>query len=249
MNPLKRDYTNFSSPHQSYARIDHILMPTRHLPNVSNSKIIDTTLSDHSIVHVSLYKTSHHPKHSQWKLNESILSDRIRVTEINKALLEYFALNDVGDTSAEVLWAAHKVTIKGKIIQIASQFKRERKADIVKLEQAYSSLKAQHKRNPSGIIISQLDAARLDLNLALTARAEKQIQWSRVRFYTQKDKLGPMLATKLSPRAKIHSLPKILTHGQTTTSDPTKILVAFKDFYNKLYSSLNRATIAPSINS
>lgn len=46
-----------------------------------------------------------------------------------------------------------------------------------------------------------------------------------------------MLATKLSPRARIHSLPKIWTHGQFTTSDSTKILATFRDFYDKLYSA------------
>lgn len=50
MNPMRRDYSHFSSPHHSYARIDDILMSTHHLSNVSSSKIIDTTLSDHSIV-------------------------------------------------------------------------------------------------------------------------------------------------------------------------------------------------------
>lgn len=34
-NPTIRDYTHFSSPHQSYARIDHILMSMHH-PNVAN---------------------------------------------------------------------------------------------------------------------------------------------------------------------------------------------------------------------
>lgn len=127
VNPLKRDYTHFSSPHHSYARIDHILIATHQLPNVSSSKIIDTTLSDHSVVTVSLFKKSHHSKCTQWRLNESILSDPIRVTEINKALLEYFTLNGVSDTSAEMLWAAHKVTTKGKVIQIATQINKEKK--------------------------------------------------------------------------------------------------------------------------
>lgn len=51
-NPSKRDYTHFSSSHQSYARTDHVLIATHYLSHISGSKIIDTTLSDYSIVTV-----------------------------------------------------------------------------------------------------------------------------------------------------------------------------------------------------
>lgn len=49
-NPSKKDYTHFSYPHNTYARIDHILVPPNVLPSVLQSQIKDTVLSDHSMV-------------------------------------------------------------------------------------------------------------------------------------------------------------------------------------------------------
>lgn len=135
------------------------------------------------------------------------------------------------------LWAGHKAFIRGKIIQIASQCKCERKADIEWLEKAYVTLKAQHKRNLSG---AQIDKARLELNLALTTKVEKAIRWSGTKFYTQKYRIGPLLATKLSPWVKIHTIPKIRTAGQEPTSNP-KILDAFHDYYSKTLQPLQPA--------
>lgn len=86
---------------------------------------------------------------SHWILNQSILNDPIRVTEIQGALQEYFRLNDVGDVSVETLWAAHKVTFRGKLIQIEGQQQRDRMGDIERLEREFCDLRKQHKKDPA----------------------------------------------------------------------------------------------------
>lgn len=68
-NPKKKDFTHFFSPHKSYGRIDHILLPSLNLPTITSSKIIDTTLSDHSILTVTLHNVSHRPKHFQLRID------------------------------------------------------------------------------------------------------------------------------------------------------------------------------------
>lgn len=82
---------------------------------------------------------------------DQMLSDPVRVIEIEKALQEYFALNKTEGTSPELLWAAHKAFIRSKLIQISTQVKRERRADITRLDREYAELKAIHKKDPSKI--------------------------------------------------------------------------------------------------
>lgn len=105
-----------------------------------------------------------------------------------------------------------------------------------KLEKAFSTLRAKHKRDPTKVSIPHLDAARLSLNLALTPKAEKSLHWSRARFYHQRDKIGPMLASRLSPHSHIYSLPKIKVAGGASTLDPLSLMKSFHLFYEKLYS-------------
>lgn len=129
-------------------------------------------------------------------------------------------LNDTGDVSPTNLWAAHKATIRGKIIQMSIQINRARRLEIDKLEKEFLSLCKKHKQNPVMFPISKIDSARTALNLALTSRAEKHIRWTGARFYFQKDKPNSMLAIKLSPITRSHHLPKI-KRGNTLSETAT----------------------------
>lgn len=124
--------------------------------------------------------------------------------------------------------------MRGKLIQLSSQLRKTRKADIEKLEIEFLSLNKQRKQNWTLVSIDKIDAARKDLNLALTAIAEKSLRWSGAYFYHQKDKVGSMLAARLTPRLKTHTLPKIKSN--VLSQNPQKIMEAFHDYYKKLYS-------------
>lgn len=76
--------------------------------------------SDHSIVLLTLKRIFTRPNLLQWRLNKYILSDPARVTEIKKAIKEFFLLNKVVEVSAETLWVAHKATFRGKLFQIST---------------------------------------------------------------------------------------------------------------------------------
>lgn len=65
-----------------------------------------------------------------------------------------------------------------------------------RLERSYTALRVQHKENPSNTSVAQIAKARLELDLALTRKAEKSLHWNGNTFYTQKDKIGPLLAAK-----------------------------------------------------
>lgn len=85
--------------------------------------------------------------------------------------------------------------------------------DIVKLEKALATLKTKHEKYPTHTSIEKLDAARLELYLALMAKAEKHIRWSGAKLYSQKAKIGFMLASKLSLQYHAHTLPQFRVAG------------------------------------
>lgn len=219
LNPTCRDFTHFSSPHQTYARIDHILIPTNLIPFSSKAKIIDIVWSDHLLVLLTIKNVLSRSGGSYWRLNESLLGDPVHAKMIADAIKEYFRINDVGNISPETLWAAHKVTVRGELIRLATQVKKERLIDIHRLEQKCITLKIDHKKHPSRELNEKLDAIRLELNLALTAKAEKHIRWSVAKFYCHRDKVGMMLATKLSPKFHSH-FPQITYSRPTTNGQP-----------------------------
>lgn len=113
LNPSTGDFTHYSAPHHTYARINHILIHTHAIPSVTQSRIRDTILWDHAIVSMTICLTAPKSGQKPWRLNESLLWDPVRVTMLEKSLLEYFKFNSTDDTSVETVWAAHKAFIRG----------------------------------------------------------------------------------------------------------------------------------------
>lgn len=90
-------------------------------------------------------------------------------------------------------------------------------SEMERLESDFINLSKHHKRDPSNVPVSKLDAAWTALNLALTTKEDKSIRWSGAKFYQTKDKIGTMLAHKLSSRLRSHALPKIKQADGTFT--------------------------------
>lgn len=105
------------------------------------------------------------------------MSDPVRCTMLEKELPEFFLLNGMYNISQGALWGAHKAVIRCKLIQLASQLKRERQVDIDKLEKEFKLHCKMHKRNPTPSTLAKLDMARLALNLALTTAVENILRW------------------------------------------------------------------------
>lgn len=85
----------------------------------------------------------------KWRLNKALLSDPVHCMILEKALKEYFAENDNDTVSPGTLWAAHKVVMRGRLIHLSSQLKREQGAEIGKLMEEFLLLSKCHKSNPT----------------------------------------------------------------------------------------------------
>lgn len=217
VNPTLRDFTHFSNPHRSFTRIDHILITPAYILLTNRACIKDVVWSDHSMVILTLQHPMGHKPCRRWRLNESILSDLIRATEIEKNIWNYFLTNNTPETRPSCLWAAH---IRGQLIQIVFQINKANKADLEKLEQDFTALTKKHKVNPRAVPTTELDAAHMALNLALTSRAEKRLRWNRSRFNCHGDNIGSLLTGRLSLKFRTPALPKIKIHGGTLSQNP-----------------------------
>lgn len=221
MNHHVKDYIHFSVPHRIQSRIEQIFLQSTAIPTVVSSKIQDTSLSDHSIVTLNLNYSSRVKGPFKWHLNEAPLSNPVHCTMLEGTLREYFTEN------------AHKMVVRGKLIQISSHLKREQNAEIQMMSEEFLLLS---KNNPTTDNLTRLDAARIKLNLALATSAEKHLKWTGARFYTQKDKVGSKLAARISPKIRTVSFPKICTKTGDLTQNPLKVMDAFHVFYSRLYN-------------
>lgn len=174
----------------------------------------------------------------QWRLNETLLSNPTHCSILDKALSDYFSENDTGSVSPGCLWAAHKAVMRGRLLQLSSQLKKESRAEVLRLTADFRLLSKAHKHHPTPDNLAKLDSARVKPNLSLTTSTEKHLRWSGARFYYQSDKIGAKLAAKLSPRIRTSVFPKIRASLGNLTQNPTIIMKSFHDFYSHLYEKV-----------
>lgn len=151
LNPTSRRFTHYSYPHKSFSRIDHILIPYSMTPEILSSNIIPYTWTDHCAICTSIASTLPRSHDTNWCINDSTLTHPSHRSEIEIALKDYFSSNDTGDTSDTTLWEAHKVVIRGRLIQQATNLKRERKLLFAKLEDNFNSCHSAFQSYPNAI--------------------------------------------------------------------------------------------------
>lgn len=114
-------------------RLDYIFCTPILLANSSLAKIHECPWSDDHIVSFQTTYIGLAPQTSTWRLNDALLTDPVITSQIADKLLEYFRLNNVDETSPPILWAAHKVVLRGYLIELATARKRERGAKVATL--------------------------------------------------------------------------------------------------------------------
>lgn len=122
----KRDYPFHSSTHNSYSRIDLILVDKLLLQALSSSTIHNITWSNHAPVSITVVE-GHTPSPAYiWRANSRIFQMSPHATSIANNLSEFFPLNNHSVSDPAVLWCAHKAYIRGLILQICAREKRQR---------------------------------------------------------------------------------------------------------------------------
>lgn len=133
------------------------------------------------------------------------------------------------------MWAISRQKFCGRPIKPPSELRsskshpKGKKADIDILEK-YAFLRAQHKSYPTGIA-TRHSQTRTEPSPHSSSWETVTVEWSKVLFSERQTRHN--VSQQAHPQ---DTLPRIRTHNQITTADPTKILSAFREFYHKLYS-------------
>lgn len=145
-HPSKRDYTHYSSPNDSYSRIDYLFMNKNYLYRVKECEIEGADISDHSAVYVKLHLKPQE-KSKLWRLNVGILNDTATVDEIKKEIKLYLDDNDNGEVRPVILWDALKAVLRGKCIAKTVSIKKAREETFKKEKEKLSEIEQLHKKH------------------------------------------------------------------------------------------------------
>ncbi|CAH2313222.1 Hypothetical predicted protein [Pelobates cultripes] len=234
-HPADQDFTYYSHTHRSYSRIDSFLISQALHPWTIRSSIGNITWMDHAEITLDL-RIPRLSRPWRWRLNPWILRDKGTVHAITDHLKTYFDINATEDMAPATVWAAHKVTIRGQLIAIATAQKKRRLQDLMEALADLTKLEKLHKQNPSDDLLKQLATTREHLRRLSTADVAWNLMWTKQRCYEKGNKADSLLAHCLKKRQDNKRITKIKTSRGEITNNPDIIAQEFLQYYTNLYN-------------
>lgn len=117
------------------------------LQKIVKSNIHVITWSDHAPISISVGDQGIETRANRWRNDIFTLSQPENLKSIRHALKEYFELNAHSVEDPFTLWNAHKVYIRGLLIQMSSKVKRQQKKRLNDLLTTIQNLEASNKQN------------------------------------------------------------------------------------------------------
>uniref|UniRef100_A0A8C5LMR6 Reverse transcriptase domain-containing protein n=1 Tax=Leptobrachium leishanense TaxID=445787 RepID=A0A8C5LMR6_9ANUR len=171
-----------------------------------------------------------------WRLNDSLIVNGDDVTKTIQLLREYFTANMTEDVAMSSVWLAHKAVLRGHFIQKGAQRKRSFNAQTNALIQRITVLETQNKSSPAPNISAQLILQRRELEhllLQVTARSIRRLNYAH---YTQGNKPGKLLVSKLKAKRMQTNIPYLMGANNVKIYNPALITDEFARYYASLYN-------------
>ena len=148
------NFTFFSSAHETFSRIDHILGHKSSLGKFRKIEIIPSIFSDHNAVRLDLnYKRKTIKNSNIWRLNNTLLNNQQITEEIKKEIKICIETNE--NTTTQNLWDTVKAELRGKFIAIQAYLNKQDKSQINNL---ILHLKQLEKKEMKCLLISWLQS-------------------------------------------------------------------------------------------
>ena len=125
------EYTFFSSVHETFSRIDHILGHKSNLNKFKKIEILSSIFSSHNTMRLDTnYKKKPVRNTSTWRLNNTFLNNQQVTEEIQREIKKFLETKDNENMTTQNVWDAVKAVLRGKFIAIQFYLKKQEKHQI-----------------------------------------------------------------------------------------------------------------------
>uniref|UniRef100_A0A803K2X3 Reverse transcriptase domain-containing protein n=1 Tax=Xenopus tropicalis TaxID=8364 RepID=A0A803K2X3_XENTR len=216
--------------------LDYFLISQPCIQLPFSTEILPISWSDHAPITLSIDLTELPPKKTHWRLNETLLHNPEIFKQIETNLKDYFKENEGTVSSLPTLWEAHKATIRGHLISVASHLKKKRHEGHLATQKRLQSLEKLYNTLKTESVLTQIITLRKELASYKNKDAEKDIIWTKLNFYEKGDKQHTLLAKKLRDQKMQTRITSLTTPTGHLTHDPDQIASQFQTYYKKLYN-------------
>ncbi|KAJ1205830.1 hypothetical protein NDU88_001256 [Pleurodeles waltl] len=178
-----------------------------------------------------------------WRLNAWYLQDNEYTLEIRDHLAQYFELNLGTVRSPGIIWAACKVTLRGRAKCLLRSREFARDSRVSELEAEALNLERHQTTSSSASTLRQLTRVREEIRHLVLESAKHLWRASAAQIYGWGDKNGKLLHwLAIRPLAN-RIIPEIRDDSGALATTPVEIAQSFASYYARLYAEQPRPTI------
>uniref|UniRef100_H2ZXS7 Endonuclease/exonuclease/phosphatase domain-containing protein n=1 Tax=Latimeria chalumnae TaxID=7897 RepID=H2ZXS7_LATCH len=232
-HPTSREYSFHSQVHDTFSRIDLVLLSSSLLCRVESCSYLPRSISDHSPLRVVMDFPEILPPDCRWRLNPHSLATEESVAEVGWLIDEYLVHNGPSSSTPDFVWEALKATLCGHFISHSVAYKKKHRAQVLNLELELRQTEMEDYKCHSAESRERVVRARHDLNMIFTSKAEEALMRTKSKYYARGDKAGKLLAWQLRKA----ELERLYQQESTLSGDPGVINKEFASYYSSLYTS------------
>lgn len=235
-HPNERQFSFYSTPHQSHSRIDGFFGNILTYRMLESAEIGPITWSDHAPVTLALSGGSRPLRRCHWRLNERLLKQPDLRDALLKRIEEYFIDNGGSVSSPAILWEAHKAVIRGHCISMSTRLKRDANKLRVEYAAKLRVLESSLSSKPTVSTLRKIVDLRAKLRALSLQKTEKLLLYTRQRYYERGNRAHTLLAKQLREDRERHTPHSLRNSRGEIVYDPEVISQMFHEYFSKLYS-------------
>uniref|UniRef100_H2ZXN8 Endonuclease/exonuclease/phosphatase domain-containing protein n=1 Tax=Latimeria chalumnae TaxID=7897 RepID=H2ZXN8_LATCH len=189
-----REYSFHSQVHDTYSRIDLMLISSSLLHRVEVCSFLSRSILDHSPLTLSLRFPEISPTAFRWWFNPRLLILEEPRAKIQHHIEEY---SDFNSSSPDFIWEALKAVLRGHIISFSTAKKKKFQSQVTKLEMELRQAETEDCKHQTAESREKVVKLWRELNVISTSRAEHVILCTKSKYYARGDKAGRLLAWQL----------------------------------------------------
>lgn len=194
LHNTERDYTYFSSRHNSYTRIDFFLILPNLLQCFPTSSIGYELWSDHNWIEFSFMPSPHEHTSRHWSLNTSLLLDTELCKYIETETKDFFNHNSFDQVLPDVTWDTFKAVIWSRFIFVWSAYKKKKDTIRAELLSKLSDMELRHKKYGREKLYQCLLQVKQQLESLETSIIQQNILYLKQKVWYKNSKCLKFLA-------------------------------------------------------
>ena len=129
-HPNAEKYTFFSSAHEIFSRVHHIIGHKSNLSKFKKIKIISSIFSNHNTMKLDInYKKKTARNTNTWRLNNMLLNHQQVTEEIKREIKQFLETHDNENMTTQNLWDAAKAVLRWTFIAIQPCLRKQEKIE------------------------------------------------------------------------------------------------------------------------